>query len=45
MTGDDGLAAFVLARACERSFRERRVIALRHEERVGQVVYEPTGVA
>ena len=45
VTGDDGLAAFVLARACERSFRERRVIALRHEERVGQVVYEPTGVA
>jgi myo-inositol 2-dehydrogenase/D-chiro-inositol 1-dehydrogenase len=40
VTGEDGLSAFVLARACERSFRERRTIALRHEEQVGRVVYE-----
>lgn len=43
VTGEDGLAAFVLARACERSLRERRAVALRHEERLGGVMYEPTG--
>lgn len=40
VTGEDGLAAFVLAQACERSFRERRTVQLRHEERVGRVTYE-----
>jgi inositol 2-dehydrogenase len=40
VTGEDALAAFVLAQACERSFREGRTIQLRHEERVGRVSYE-----
>jgi myo-inositol 2-dehydrogenase/D-chiro-inositol 1-dehydrogenase len=40
VTGEDALAAFVLAQACERSFREGRTIRLRHEERVGRVSYE-----
>jgi myo-inositol 2-dehydrogenase/D-chiro-inositol 1-dehydrogenase len=40
VTGEDALAAFVLAQACERSFREGRTIQLRHEERVGSVSYE-----
>ena len=40
VTGEDALAAFVLAQACERSFREGRTIQLRHEERVGRVRYE-----
>jgi len=40
VTGEDALSAFVLARACEQSFRERRTIALRREERVGRVIYE-----
>lgn len=40
VTGEDALSAFVLARACEQSFRERRTVALRHEEEVGRVVYE-----
>ena len=38
--GEDGLAAFVLAQACERSYREQRTDRLRHEERVGRVIYE-----
>ena len=40
VTGEDALAAFVLAQACERSFHEGRTIQLRHEERVGSVRYE-----
>jgi myo-inositol 2-dehydrogenase/D-chiro-inositol 1-dehydrogenase len=40
VTGEDGLAAFVLAQACDRSFREQRTVRLRHEERVGRVIYE-----
>jgi inositol 2-dehydrogenase len=40
VTGEDGLAAFVLAQACERSYREQRTVRLRHEERVGRVTYE-----
>jgi myo-inositol 2-dehydrogenase / D-chiro-inositol 1-dehydrogenase len=40
VSGEDALAAFVLAQACERSFREGRTIRLRHEERVGRVSYE-----
>jgi myo-inositol 2-dehydrogenase/D-chiro-inositol 1-dehydrogenase len=40
VSGEDGLAAFVLAQACDRSFREQRTIRLRHEERVGRVIYE-----
>jgi myo-inositol 2-dehydrogenase/D-chiro-inositol 1-dehydrogenase len=40
VTGEDGLAAFVLAQACDRSFRERRTVRLRHEEHVGRVTYE-----
>jgi inositol 2-dehydrogenase len=40
VTGEDALAAFVLAQACDRSFREQRTVRLRHEKRVGRVVYE-----
>jgi predicted dehydrogenase len=40
VTGEDGLAGFVLAQACDRSFREGRTVRLRHEERVGRVIYE-----
>jgi inositol 2-dehydrogenase len=40
VTGEDGLAAFVLAQACERSYREERTVRLRREERVGRVIYE-----
>ena len=40
VTGEDGLAAFVLAQACDCSFREQRTVRLRHEERVGRVIYE-----
>ena len=32
VTGEDALAAFVLARACERSFREGRTIRLHHDD-------------
>ena len=31
VSGEDGLAAFVLARACERSFREGRTVRVLHE--------------
>jgi len=31
VSGEDGLAAFVLARACERSFREGRTVRVVHE--------------
>jgi inositol 2-dehydrogenase len=40
VTGEDGLAAFTLAQACERSFRDGRTVRLRHDERVGHVTYE-----
>ena len=40
VTGEDGLAAFILAQACERSFRDRRTVRLRHDERVGHATYE-----
>jgi inositol 2-dehydrogenase len=40
VTGEDGLAAFVLAQACDRSYREQRTVRLRREERVGRVIYE-----
>jgi inositol 2-dehydrogenase len=40
VTGEDGLAAFVLAQACDRSYRERKPVRLRREERVGRVSYE-----
>jgi myo-inositol 2-dehydrogenase/D-chiro-inositol 1-dehydrogenase len=40
VTGEDGLAAFILARACEQSFRDRRTVRLRHDGRVGHVTYE-----
>lgn len=42
--GADGLAAFVLARACDRSFREARTIRLRYDERVGYEIYEAAEV-
>jgi myo-inositol 2-dehydrogenase/D-chiro-inositol 1-dehydrogenase len=45
VTGEDGLAAFVLAQACDRSFRERRTVRLRHERHVGRVIYEAAEVA
>lgn len=41
VSGEDGLAAFVLARACDQSLRERRTIQLHHEERLDGVIYEP----
>jgi inositol 2-dehydrogenase len=40
VTGEDGLAAFILAQACQRSLREGRTVRLRHEERNGGVAYE-----
>lgn len=40
VTGEDGLAAFILAQACDRSFRDRRTVRLRHDEQVGYVTYE-----
>ena len=40
VTGEDGLAAFVLCRAAERSFREGRTVRLRRLEREGRVTYE-----
>jgi len=40
VSGEDALAAFVLAQACERSIREGTTIQLRHEEHVGRVTYE-----
>jgi myo-inositol 2-dehydrogenase/D-chiro-inositol 1-dehydrogenase len=40
VTGEDGLAAFILAQACNRSFRDRRTVRLRHDERLGHVTYE-----
>ncbi len=40
VTGEDALAAFVLARACDRSLREGRTISLRHEERPRGIAYE-----
>lgn len=40
VTGEDALAAFVLARACERSFREGRTVPLRRDHRPEGVVYE-----
>jgi myo-inositol 2-dehydrogenase/D-chiro-inositol 1-dehydrogenase len=32
VSGEDAIAAFVLARACDRSWRERRPVQLRHED-------------
>jgi predicted dehydrogenase len=43
-TGEDGLAAFVLAAACERSFQEGRPVRLRRVEHAARPSYEPTGV-
>jgi len=40
VTGEDGLAAFVLAQACARSMREGRTVRLRREERGTGVAYE-----
>jgi myo-inositol 2-dehydrogenase/D-chiro-inositol 1-dehydrogenase len=40
VTGEDAFAAFVLARACDRSLREERTVRLRREERAEGVVYE-----
>jgi myo-inositol 2-dehydrogenase / D-chiro-inositol 1-dehydrogenase len=40
-TGEDALAAFVLAKAAERSWREGRTVKLRHEARDGAVFYDP----
>jgi inositol 2-dehydrogenase len=40
VTGEDALAAFVLAQACDRSLRERRTVRLRHEDRPDGVAYE-----
>src|SRR5712692_8159977 len=38
--GEDALAAFVLARACDRSFREGRTVRLDREEHADGVAYE-----
>jgi inositol 2-dehydrogenase len=40
VTGEDALAAFVLAQACERSFREGRSVRLQREAGADGVVYE-----
>jgi myo-inositol 2-dehydrogenase / D-chiro-inositol 1-dehydrogenase len=40
VSGEDALAAFVLAQTCERSFREGRTVQLRREELLGRVSYE-----
>jgi inositol 2-dehydrogenase len=40
VTGEDGLAAFTLSKAAERSFRERVTVHLRHATRDGHVQYE-----
>lgn len=40
VTGEDALAAFVLARACDRSFREGRTVQLRREESTNGVLYQ-----
>ncbi len=40
VTGEDALAAFVLAQACDRSLREGRTVRVRREERSGGVLYE-----
>ncbi len=45
VTGEDALAAFVLAKAADRSFREGQTVRLRHEERDGGVVYELAAAA
>jgi inositol 2-dehydrogenase len=45
VTGEDGLAAFVLAQACDRSFRERRTIRVRREKGVGYAVHEAAEVS
>jgi inositol 2-dehydrogenase len=39
VTGDDALAAFVLAQACEQSFRESRPVRLRREQTDTGVTY------
>jgi myo-inositol 2-dehydrogenase/D-chiro-inositol 1-dehydrogenase len=39
VSGEDALAAFVLAQACERSFREGRGVRLAHEPTADGVVY------
>jgi predicted dehydrogenase len=39
-SGEDGLAAFVLALAAGRSLRERRPVALRRHERDGRQIYD-----
>jgi myo-inositol 2-dehydrogenase / D-chiro-inositol 1-dehydrogenase len=45
VTGEDGLAAFVLAQACDRSFREGRTIRVRREKGVGYAVHEAAEVS
>lgn len=45
VAGEDALAAFVLAQAAERSFREGGTVRLQHEERGGRIVYELTAAA
>jgi myo-inositol 2-dehydrogenase/D-chiro-inositol 1-dehydrogenase len=40
VTGEDALAAFMLCQAAERSFREGRVVRLRHTQRDGHVTYD-----
>ena len=40
VSGEDGLAAFMLSQAAERSLREGGVVRLRHAERQGYVRYE-----
>lgn len=43
VTGADAVAAFVLAQAADRSYREGRTISLKHKERDGQIFYEEIG--
>jgi inositol 2-dehydrogenase len=45
VTGEDALAAFVIAQACDRSLRERLAVQLRWQERGAGVQYELAEVA
>jgi myo-inositol 2-dehydrogenase/D-chiro-inositol 1-dehydrogenase len=40
VTGEDGLAAFMLCQAAQRSFREGGTVKLRYTDRDGHVHYE-----
>jgi len=45
VTGEDGLAAFLLAQACALSLRERRTVSLRRRQTPEGIAYDPTARA